>query len=1194
MVTTSTDTDLRQPVTLEASFNGISLTALLDTGATEDCIASSVASRLNLKLQRRKDPIHVEAYDGRSVTVTHEAVGRLDFKTGSDHSMSQETRLSVVPLVHAQVILGTPWMTRNRVALDMGTRRISFGQGCQDDYTKDVKNFMPSTSCGDQDGSTARNGLARCLHKAEDPPKGVDESQCAATGRQAPSDCWTPSGVTVISRHQIARLSRKSEVYMALIMPQEDGSSKVTVNSLQEGQTSQDAQLADLSKEIIAEFQDVFPEELPDGLPPKRNMVHRIDEKEGSIPVNGPIYRLSHKELETLRKYLQEEVNAGRINPSCSPYGSPVLFVPKKDGTIRLCVDYRALNKQTIKNRYPLPRIDDLLDQLYGAKYFSKIDLKSGYNQVRIDKEHQHKTAFKTRYGHYEDTVMPFGLCNAPATFQHLMNDVLRPFLDKFVIVYLDDILIYSPSLEQHKHDIKQVLLKLREHQLYASPKKCEFFKESTSFLGHTVSAKGVAMDPDKVSAILEWPTPKSQHDVHSFVGTISFYQTHIENFSEIAAPLHRLLGKDVKFEWTELEQEAFDKLKALYAKEPVLRIFDPSRKSRISTDASDKAVAGVLEQEIDGQWHPIAYTSRKMNPAEKNYPIREKELLAVLHALGKWRLYLGDSPGFLIRTDHYSLKYLDSQKTLTPRQARWQEMLCNFTYEIDHIPGKSNVVPDGLSRRPDYMVNAMTSSTVQSSDLLDKIRAATPGSQLQHLLDKAADKSRAEQMLVRNLKQDNGIIYRDQRIYVPTEELQVLVLKECHDNPLGGHLGQDKTTDVIRRQFFWPGMADFIRRYIGSCDICQRVKPVTHKPYGRLSSLDVPDAPWQSVSMDFITDLPASQGFTAIMTVIDRLTKMAHFVPCNMEGLTAPATANLFMQIVALHGVPQEIVSDRDPRFKSNFWQALWTIMGTKLNISSAHHAQTDGQTERTHRTVEHILRCYCSYHQDNWKDVLPLAEFAFNNTPSASTNHSPFYANYGRHPTTPLMLGSTRVPAATNHMETMLKVQDDIKKNIKSAAERQARYADQHRQDLSLEIGSQVLLNAEHLKTTRPSQKLSHKRVGPFTILKKIGNVAYKLDLPPTWSGLHPVFHVSMLEPWTDPLSGTKEPRDEQPPPPDLIDHAEEWEVEQILDHRTYRRQKQYLVKWKGYPLHEATWEPTANLQNAQEVLDAYLMHH
>jgi hypothetical protein len=420
-----------------------------------------------------------------------------------------------------------------------------------------------------------------------------------------------------------------NELFLALI------EEILSVNNINKHQDDDDD---DDTKEILKEFKDVFPNDLPKGLPPKRHVDHKIELLPEATPPSKATYRLSFKELDELKKQLQELLEKGHIQPSKSPYGAPVIFVRKKDGTLRMCIDYRALNKLTIKNKYPLPRIDEMIDRLLGAKVFSKLDLRSGYNQIRIEEEDIHKTAFRTRYGHYEFKVLPFGLTNAPATFMNLMNDIFHPLLDNCVLIYLDDILIFSNSREEHKQHLRQVLQILRKEKLYGKLSKCEFFKEEIEFLGHVVNSKGVKVEESKIKAIMDWPALTNVSEVRSFLGLATFYQRYVKNFSTIASPLTELERKDVPFEWKEPQQQAFAALKHALCSTPVLKIADPKLPFVVHSDASGTAIGAVLSQEENGHFQPVAFTSRKLNPHEKNYDTRDRELLAIIHAIKYWR----------------------------------------------------------------------------------------------------------------------------------------------------------------------------------------------------------------------------------------------------------------------------------------------------------------------------------------------------------------------------------------------------------------------------------------------------------------------------------------------------------------------------------------------------------------------------
>ncbi|KAL4026597.1 hypothetical protein IC575_015033 [Cucumis melo] len=457
------------------------------------------------------------------------------------------------------------------------------------------------------------------------------------------------------------------------------------------------------SEPVVRDYLDVFPEELL-GLPPHREIEFAIELEPDTVPISRAPYRMVPAELKELKVQLQELLDKGFIRPSVSPWGAPVLFVKKKDGSMRLCIDYRELNKVTVKNRYPLPRINDLFDQLQGATVFSKIDLRSGYHQLRIKDGDVPKTAFRSRYGHYEFIVMSFGLTNAPAMFMDLMNRVFREFLDTFVIVFIDDILIYSKTEAKHEEHLRMVLQTLRDNKLYAKFSKCEFWQKQVSFLGHVVSKAGVSMDPAKIEAVTSWTRPSTVSEVCSFLGLACYYRRFVENFSRIATPLTQLTRKGAPFVWSKACNDSFQNLKQKLVTAPVLTVPDGSGSFVIYSDASKKGLGCVLMQ----QGKVVAYASHQLKSHEQNYPTHDLELAAVVFALKIWRHYLYGEK-IQIFTDHKSLKYFFTQKELNMRQRRWLELVKDYDCEILYHPGKANVVADALSRKVSHSAALIT-----------------------------------------------------------------------------------------------------------------------------------------------------------------------------------------------------------------------------------------------------------------------------------------------------------------------------------------------------------------------------------------------------------------------------------------------------------------------------------------------------
>jgi RNase H-like domain found in reverse transcriptase/Reverse transcriptase (RNA-dependent DNA polymerase)/Integrase zinc binding domain/Integrase core domain/Chromo (CHRromatin Organisation MOdifier) domain len=966
------------------------------------------------------------------------------------------------------------------------------------------------------------------------------------------------------------------------------------------------------------DFFDVFSREEAKAMPPHRDYDHTIEIEDDKPLPHGPIYPCSGKELEALREFLDDMLGKGFIRSSSSPGGAPVLFAKKKDGTLRLCVDYRSLNRITRKNRYPIPLISNLIDQLKGAKIYTKFDLRSGYYNVRIARDQEWKTAFRTRYGSFEFLVMPLGLTNAPATFQHFMNDIFRDMTDVFVIVYLDDILVFSDNEEDHRKHVRLVLERLRKYNLHVKPEKTLFNTRSIEFLGFIVSPDGVSMDPAKVHAILIWPTPGHLKDVQSFLGFANFYRRFIECFSDMATPLTRLTRKDTPFAWGDAQQAAFDEIKVAFTKAPILIHFDPENATVVESDASDYAIACIISQisPIDGDIHPIAFYSRGMTPAELNYEIYDKELLAIFEAFRQWRSYLeGATHVVLVLSDHKNLEYFATTKQLTRRQVRWSEYLSGFDYIIRYRAGRLGTKPDALTRRGDVypkggdgayaLANPHNfQSMFKAGQLLRAIVLDTAALTIS-IRDGLATDDVAQTHIRRlrssvappegdpwSLSRDGEYLLFKGKIYVPDHrDVRLDVLRSLHDHPLAGHPGITKTIHNIRRQFYWPRLVVFVTDYVNSCARCRAAKSVHHKPYGPLRFLPIGERPWDSISMDFIEGLPMSEGCDMILVVVDRLTKMALLIPTHRE-VDAEDVAKIFLRhVFSKHGTPSDIVSDRGKHFISRFWRSLCTMLGIKANLSTAYHPETDGQTERLNQILEAYLRIFINYIQDDWVSHLPLAEFAYNNTSHSATQVTPFFANKGLHPKLEISLESVPSEVAYQAASDMQELHDYLRDQIRiTIGQYQAATANRRLPIPDYPIGERVWLDAKNIRTMRPSKKLDHRRLGPYEVIEKISSHAYRLGLPLGLRRIHNVFHTNLLEP--EKRSAIPN-RVVDPPPPVEIDDADEYEVARILDVRLDRRRRphnlRYLVEWKGYEdtADATSWEPVENVANATELI-------
>ncbi|SJL05370.1 uncharacterized protein ARMOST_08737 [Armillaria ostoyae] len=907
-------------------------------------------------------------------------------------------------------------------------------------------------------------------------------------------------------------------------------------------------------------FRDLFSKENFDELPERKPWDHAIELiPNAKSTLDCKVYPLNRNEQEQLDKFLDENLDSGRIKESKSPFASPFFFVKKKDGSLRPVQDYRKLNEMTIKNRYPLPLISELIDKLQGAKYFTKLDVRWGYNNVRIKEGDEHKAAFRTNRGLFKPTVMFFGLTNSPATFQWMMNDIFKDLIASGkVTIYLDDILIFTKDLDEHRRIVRQVLQKLRENKLFLKAEKCEFEVLETEYLGVIISEGQVRMDPVKLAGIAEWPTPTKKKELQSFLGFTNFYRKFIKNYSKVVRALTQLTG-NAEWTWGAAQNQAFQQLKKQMAEDVILAIPTPNGRFRVEADASNGAIGAVLSQEQDGKWRPVAFMSKALTATERNYEIYDKELLAIMLALAKWRHYLmGALEDVEIWTDHQNLQYFRKPQKLNRRQARWVTELAEYHFVLKHKPGTAN-------------------------ELWDKGIAAS----LEH---------------ERGITEKDGILYYDNRVYVPRHpSLRGEIISQSHDHITAGHPGIAKTRELVQREYWWPKIQKDVEAYVKGCETCQRTKSNTQSKPAPLHPNAIPTEPWTHISVDMVTGLPSSNGHDALLVIVDRFSKAIILVPCNVELSAAGWARILRDHVYARHGMPQVVISDRGPQFVSAFMKELYRMLDITQNASTAFHPQTDGQTERVNQEVEKYLRIFINYHQDDWADWLPLAEFAHNNRTHSATGKSPFMILYGRNPRiipdsprTP----NSKVPAASDFSKAIAQIHKETETALDEAADRMKTQYDKHKRPArEYHAGDKVWLDATNLHLPRPKKKLDDKRVGPFLILEKTGASAYKLKLPPHWK-IHPRFNEKLLSPFIPPAFPNQERP--PPPPPDLIDGEEEWEIEEILDSKPRKvRAKRgqpsttvidYFIKWVGHTREHNSWVTASEMGNAQTAIAEY----
>ena len=919
--------------------------------------------------------------------------------------------------------------------------------------------------------------------------------------------------LTSLKPNEVSKPEMKTKSEKALFMSQteverelDNGTYVFVLLILEHDGVKEGAKVPSLVKPLLVEYADVFPKELPPGLPPIRGIEHQIDLVPGSILPNKAAYRCSPNEAKELQKQVDDLVARGYVRPSMSPCSVPALLVPKKDGSMRMCVDSRAINNITIKYRYPIPRLDDMLDELHGSCVFSKIDLRSGYHQIRMKDGDEWKTAFKIKGGLFEWLVMPFGLSNAPSTFMRLMNEVLRPLIGQFIVVYFDDILVYSKSQEEHLNHLRSVFELLRKHKLYGKLEKCDFMVPNVVFLGYVVSKEGISMDPSKVEAIKSWPTPSSITEVRSFHGLASFYRRFIKNFSTLVAPITDCLKKGT-FDWPKSAQKAFESLKEKLSSAPILALPNFDMLFELECDASGVGIGAVLVQEK----RPVAYFSEKLNGSKLNYSTYDKEFYAVIRAIDHWSHYLKQKQ-FVLFSDHEALKYINGQHKLNPRHAKWVEFLQMYSFVSKHKAGSSNVVADALSRR--HSMLTILEARVLGFSFIKELYEVDPD--FAPILCSSPNASKGPYII------QDGFLFKNGRLCIPKGSIRDLLIREAHGGGLAGHFGNTKTLEILNEHFYWPCMIKDVQALITRCSTCHQAKSTFHK--GLYTPLPTPNQPWEDLSMDFIVALPRTQrGKDSIMVVVDRFSKMAHFIPCTKTNDASIVAALFFKEIIRLHGVPRTIVSDRDTKFLSYFWKTLWKLLGTRLLFSTSHHPQTDGQTEVTNRTVGMLLRTLVKKTLKDWDLKLSHAEFAFNRAPNYSTGKSPFEICYGVNPLTPIDLIPLSIePKASIEAETkareIKKLHEQVKARIEKANEMYKAKANKNRKQPTFAPGDLVWV---HLRKERfPSKrknKLMPRAEGPFKVLERFGDSAYKVELPGDVS-VSSTFNVGDLMPYLE----------------------------------------------------------------------------
>ena len=972
---------------------------LIDSGASNNFMDSHFAIDNGFALQNLQNPIRLTLFDGSAAShglIQQFCTLDVDFPCGAQHSI----HFLLTPLDRsASVVLGFTWLIRHNPSIDWIQHKITFLTTVTGPPpVNPSRSTSRRASFGQSTSAPLPSSTGSPL--ASPPLESLPTASLHAATAQIPISFISKPAIRLLSH--LPPSHHSSIIYSSFIkpssIPTHAASSQLDLSHHEYEALHQAVPIA------YHNYLDIFSKSKGTTLPPRCSYDHKIELEGGTTPPFRPIYSLSEVKQFALCQFIDENLANHFICPSQSPSGAPILFIKKKDRSLRLAVDYHGLNHITKKDQYPLLLIPDLLDCLRSACIFTKIDLRGAYNLVCIAEGDEWKTAFRTHYSSYEFQVMHYRLTNAPASFQQFMNDCFKDLLDVCIVVYLDDILIYSENLDKHATHIREVLRRLRTNSLFAKLEKCEFDVDTTSFLGFIISPEGLKMDDAKVQIIRDWLTPWKVKDVQSFLGFANFYRRFITNYSDMSVPLTRLMCKSTRWDWTPECQDTFSLLKDAFTRAPVLHHFDPTLPLVVETDASNYAIAGILSlQTDDGDIHPVAFYSRTLHSAELNYDMHDKELLAIFEAFKIWRHYLESLVHTIdVVTDHKNLEYFATTKSLSHRQVCWSEYLAAFNMVVRFRPGKLSEKPDSLTRRFDLylkgedrdftLANPQNLRPVFSQEQLSISLHAT------HLREVARDTvslmdtsipilnaAALMEDILAGLHSDplskreidrlsqglpsprfslspTSLLLMDRRVFVPDYRptrgsLCTRILQSKHDHLMASHFGFNKTLTLLHREYVWPTIRSDCKRFVKQCVLCARNKLNRHRPYRLLQPLPIPERPWHSISMDFIEQLPVSDGFTAILVVIDRLMKESVFIPTHNTATTSNVADAFVTHVFSKHGIPLHVSSNCGSEFTSHFFRSLGSLLHMRLHFTSGHHPSANGQVERVNSTLEQYL---------------------------------------------------------------------------------------------------------------------------------------------------------------------------------------------------------------------------------------------
>lgn len=843
----------------------------------------------------------------------------------------------------------------------------------------------------------------------------------------------------------------------------------------------------------------------------KTNLVEHVIDTGDAAPIKQRYYPLSPARQALVQEELDKMLELGVVIPSKSPWSSPIILIDKPDGSKRFCVDFRKVNAVTKRDAYPLPKVTTILDRLRDAQYLSTLDVKSAYWQIPLSKDSQEKTAFTVPgRGLYHFTTMPFGLHNAPSTWQRFIDSVIGADLEPHVFVYLDDIIVCTDKFERHLEILREILHRLREANVTLNQTKCCICRKELRYLGYIVDHRGLRVDPDKVEAIISIPTPKSQKSVRQFCGTASWYRRFIPNFASRLYPLTNLLKKSKKFVWSEEASMAFEDIRSCLIKAPILTCPDFTKPFVISCDASGVGLGAILGQENDHGEQVVAYASRTLSRTEQKYSATERECLAVIWAIEKFRPYV-EGTHFTVITDHHSLLWLHNLRDPQGRLARWALRLQPYSFDLIHRKGKDHVVPDLLSRTtvPEEPETTDTNiAVISSTELPEDKWYSKMCEDVINRKDKYPSWRLEDGQLWKYVPEGREDLddHREWKRVVPKYQRKD-ILVQFHDAPTAGHLGSKKTCSRIQEHYYWPKMRSDISRYVSRCHICQRSKDTNTKPAGFMGVRRGVDKPWVMLAADLLGPFPRStSGYKYLLVVVDTFTKFPLLFPIR-AATSAIVSKHLENDVFLSWGIPKYLICDNGSEFIGKAFRDLANNYKVKLLYNASRHPQAN-PVERINRTLGHMLRSYIQDNHRLWDKELPKLGFALRSAQHEATTYSPAYLTFGREVSINIeepVEGPQDIPSledSNNYgqkLEGLKRIHAEVNERLKEAYRKNSeKYNLRRRPNLDLKVEELVWKRnfPQSCAADSFSAKLAPRFCGPYVVTKKISSLVYQLS--------------------------------------------------------------------------------------------------